>query len=55
LMRFEFTERWLISAICTAVATIAIYLVFDRIFALPWPQSLIGDLWPGLRDVTGLV
>jgi putative tricarboxylic transport membrane protein len=55
LMRFEFTERWMISAICTAVATIAIYLVFDRIFALPWPQSLIGDLWPGLRDVTGLV
>ena len=44
-----------ISAVCAGVATIAIYLVFDRIFALPWPQSLIGDLWPGLRDVTGLV
>jgi TctA family transporter len=55
LMRFEFAERWALSAICAAVATIAIYLVFDRIFALPWPQSLIGDLWPGLRDVTGLV
>jgi len=55
LMRFEFTERWWMSAVCAGVATIAIYLVFDRIFALPWPQSLIGDLWPGLRDVTGLV
>jgi hypothetical protein len=55
LMRFEFSERWVLSATCAAVATIAIYLVFDRIFALPWPQSLIGDLWPGLRDVTGLV
>jgi putative tricarboxylic transport membrane protein len=55
LMRFEFTERWLLAAGCSAVATLAIYLVFDRIFALPWPQSLIGDLLPGLRDVTGLV
>ena len=55
LMRFEFTERWWMSAACAGIATIAIYLVFDRIFALPWPQSLIGDLWPGLRDVTGLV
>jgi hypothetical protein len=55
LMRVEFTERWVLSAACAAVATIAIYLVFDRIFALPWPQSLIGDLWPSLRDATGLV
>jgi putative tricarboxylic transport membrane protein len=55
LMRVEFTERWALSAACAAVATIAIYLVFDRIFALPWPQSLIGDLWPSLRDATGLV
>ncbi|HEY1507041.1 MAG TPA: tripartite tricarboxylate transporter permease [Stellaceae bacterium] len=55
LMRFEFAERWWLSTACATVATIAIYLVFDRIFALPWPQSLIGDLWPSLRDATGLV
>jgi TctA family transporter len=55
LMRFEFSERWWLSATCAAVATIAIYLVFDRIFALPWPQALIGDLWPSLRDATGLI
>ena len=55
LMKFEFTESWLMAAGCAAVATIAVYLVFDRIFALPWPPALIGDLLPGLRDVTGLV
>jgi putative tricarboxylic transport membrane protein len=55
LMRFEFTERWVLAATCAAVATLAIYLVFDRIFALPWPQSLIGDLLASLRDMTGLV
>jgi hypothetical protein len=55
LMRFEFTERWVMAIGCSAVATIAIYLVFDRIFALPWPQALIGDLWPNLREMTGLV
>jgi hypothetical protein len=55
LMRFEFTERWLLAGACSAIATVAIYLVFDRIFALPWPPALIGDLLPGLRDMTGLV
>jgi len=55
LMRFEFTERWTLAGACSVVATVAIYLVFDRIFSLPWPQSLIGDLLPGLRDMTGLV
>ncbi|HEY3917585.1 MAG TPA: tripartite tricarboxylate transporter permease [Stellaceae bacterium] len=55
LMRFEFTERWAMAGVCSVVATVAIYLVFDRIFALPWPPALIGDLVPVLRDVTGLV
>ncbi|HLI22091.1 MAG TPA: tripartite tricarboxylate transporter permease [Stellaceae bacterium] len=55
LMRFEFAEPWWMASACSVIATVAIYLVFDRIFALPWPPALIGDLWPGLRDVTGLV
>jgi hypothetical protein len=28
---------------------------FDRILAVPWPQSLIGDLLPALRAATGLL
>jgi hypothetical protein len=31
------------------------YLVFDRGLSVPWPQSVLGDLLPMLRDSTGLL
>ena len=31
------------------------WLVFDRIFSTPWPDSVLGDAWPWLRAVSGLV
>ncbi len=55
LMWLEFSERFTNAAVTSGIATVAVYLVFDRIFAFPWPQSLIGDLIPVLRDITGLV
>ncbi len=55
LMRVEFAERWPGALVASGLATIVIYLLFDRVFALPWPQSLIGNLIPSLRDMTGLV
>ncbi|HKT20875.1 MAG TPA: tripartite tricarboxylate transporter permease [Stellaceae bacterium] len=55
LMWLEFTEPWSRALIASAVATLCIYLLFDRVFAIPWPQSLLGDLVPALRDATGLV
>ena len=55
LMWLEFSERWSGALAASATATIAIYLLFDRVFALPWPQSLLGDIVPALRDMTGLV
>jgi putative tricarboxylic transport membrane protein len=55
LMWLEFSERWSGALAASAIATIAIYLLFDRVFALPWPQSLLGDIVPVLRDMTGLV
>jgi len=55
LMRFEFAERWTGAIAASALATLTIYLLFDRVFAVPWPQSLLGDLVPALRDMTGLV
>jgi TctA family transporter len=54
-MRLEFGESWIHAAACSSIATLAIYLLFDRTFALPWPQALIGDLFPALRDACGLV
>ena len=54
-MRLEFRERWVHAIAASVLAAVAIYALFDRTFALPWPQSLIGDIFPALRDVSGLV
>jgi TctA family transporter len=54
-MRFEFGERWTHATVASVVATVLIYALFDRVFALPWPQSLVGDLFPLLRHASGLV
>jgi len=55
LMWLEFSEGWSRSLIASSVATLLIYVLFDRVFSLPWPQSLLGDVVPALRDMTGLV
>ena len=54
-MRLEFREGWMRAASCACVATLLIYLLFDRTFSLPWPQALIGNMFPALRDASGLV
>ncbi|HXQ49458.1 MAG TPA: tripartite tricarboxylate transporter permease [Stellaceae bacterium] len=54
-MRLEFRERWSHAIGAACLATAAIYLLFDRTFSLPWPQSAIGDIFPALRDASGLV
>ena len=42
--RFEFRQRWQTAIISAAVVTALSWLVFDRIFAVVWPPSLLGDL-----------
>jgi putative tricarboxylic transport membrane protein len=54
-MRLEFGERWVSALTAACLASLAIYALFDRTFSLPWPQSLIGDMFPALRDASGLV
>jgi hypothetical protein len=53
--RFEFGERWRTSVVLSVAMTVALWLVFGRIFSTPWPQSLIGDWLPALRQLGGLV
>jgi putative tricarboxylic transport membrane protein len=55
VMRFEFRERWTGALIGAGCVSIALWLLCDRLLALPWPQSLLGDLLPALREATGLV
>jgi hypothetical protein len=53
--RFEFGERWQTAVISAAAVTGLSWLVFDRIFALVWPQSILGEmvtnLAPGLHFI----
>ena len=45
-MRVEGNEPWRITlpmAICT---TALVYIVFDQLLTIPWPGSVLGDLWP---------
>ena len=53
LARFEFGERWRSSAWLSVAMTVALWLIFDRIFAITWPQSLLGNLVPALRAAAG--
>jgi putative tricarboxylic transport membrane protein len=42
------------AALISAIYVGAMFLLFDRILHMPWPNALIGDIWPALRDVIGL-
>jgi putative tricarboxylic transport membrane protein len=55
LARFEFGERWRHALLLSVATAIALWLVFDLIFATPWPPSLLGDFVPQLRALGGLV
>jgi TctA family transporter len=50
-MRLEGREPWrlvLPQAICL---TLFIYVVFDQLLAIPWPQTLLGIAFPALKGV----
>ncbi len=47
--RFEFGQSWTFSLLAALVVTMALWLVFDRIFSLSWPPSWLGDAYPDLR------
>ena len=55
LMRAEFHERWGVALPAAAAVTAFLWGIFDRVLAVPWPPSLLGDALPALRQATGLV
>ncbi|HUK61081.1 MAG TPA: tripartite tricarboxylate transporter permease [Stellaceae bacterium] len=50
-MRIEGRERWSLTVPMAAVMTLFIYALFDRLLAIPWPPSLIGELLPALKAI----
>jgi hypothetical protein len=47
-MRIEGRETWKLSLVLAACVTVFLYVVFDQILHIPWPDSLLGKWLPGL-------
>lgn len=47
--RLEFGERWRTAIISAVAVTVLSWVVFDQIFALVWPQSILSEAMPTLR------
>jgi hypothetical protein len=50
-MRAEGKERWTLVLGYAAVVVGLIYVMFDKVMAVPWPQSLIGQWFPVLKNL----
>ena len=48
-MRIEGREPWRLSLAYAICATLFIWQVFDQLLHLPWPATLLGELFPELR------
>jgi hypothetical protein len=53
--RFEFRESWLFSVLAATIVTVALWLVFDRIFSIAWPSSFLGDALPVVRSALRII
>jgi putative tricarboxylic transport membrane protein len=51
----EFGEHPRTALLLAVGMNLCFWLVFDRVFATPWPDSLLGDVWPWLREASRLV
>jgi TctA family transporter len=47
-MRIEGREPWKLCLFNAALATAVIYGVFDQMIRVPWPSTLLGELFPAL-------
>ncbi len=54
-MGFGFREPLPRAVIFAAAMTLFCYALFDRGLSVPWPQAVLGDWVPSLRDATGLM
>jgi len=41
------------TALIVVPFTVALYLLFQTVLHVPWPTSVLGDLIPGLRALSG--
>ncbi len=51
LMRLEGNEPWRLVLPQAIILPIFIWLVFDQLLTIPWPQTLLGEWIPALKGV----
>ena len=49
-MRIEGAERWWLTLVMAIAMTIGCYLLFDQALRIVWPETLLGQAFPALRD-----
>ncbi len=54
-MHLGFGEPPVRAAVCGTVTALVCWGLFDRLLAVAWPQSLLGDLFPALRAALGFI
>jgi len=50
-MRLEGPERWPLVLTYAAALVLSIYIAFHVFMAVPWPPTLIGQLFPALKVI----
>ena len=50
-MRFEGKQPWLRTLIIAVLIWISMFVLFDMLLNMPWPQSYLGDAFPQLRTM----
>jgi len=53
-MRLEGRERWSLTLSMATGTTLFVYALFDRLLAIPWPQTLLGAALPALKAIPGV-
>ncbi len=51
VMRLEAQEPWTLVLPQAIGLTLFIYIVFDQLLAIPWPQTLLGTWFPGMKFI----
>ena len=53
-IRFEGRESWLTTFVVSVPIWVISYLLFHKLLIIPWPQTVLGDLFPVLRTIPNL-
>jgi len=48
-MRFEGKQPWIRTLVIAIVIWVSMFILFDNLLNMPWPQSYLGDAFPALR------